>query len=92
MVIMKSPNFGDVTPCSLLEVHRRFEGTYFFVFLVACLLNSLFGIENGGNNFLRNIGELQPNYMHVTCKKTVPFKGGYFAVSQRTPRSPTNFL
>jgi hypothetical protein len=69
---INSTAFWRVTPCSLVEVYRRFGGTYYLhlhtrrVTLViskpSCfLLVLLLGYENRGGTFLRNVGKL-PDY------------------------------
>jgi hypothetical protein len=54
---MKSTIFWDATPCSLVEVERRFEGTvmskmYTSLLLADFLLSSFSDLEDGSNTFL----------------------------------------
>jgi hypothetical protein len=60
-VSVENTVFRDVTPCRPLEVHRRFAGIYFLVFIPSgCLeYTSTTMIET----FLRNVGKLLPDYM-----------------------------
>jgi hypothetical protein len=61
----KNTVFWDVTPCSLVEICRRFGGTYFLhlqvveksirVQLAVCLLWELLYLEDGGITFIRII-------------------------------------
>jgi hypothetical protein len=38
--------------------------------VLTCFLSSLlFGLEDGGNNFFRNVGKLLPNYTASSFKK-----------------------
>jgi hypothetical protein len=64
---VKNTIFGDIPPCSLAEVHRRFEGMnclnfqglrYFRLFLLEAgfSLGLLLNAEDGGDIFLRNVG------------------------------------
>jgi hypothetical protein len=65
--------FWDVTPYSLVEVYRHFGVTYRLLLhgrrvsqatgmtVSSCLLGLHVDRENGGNAFLRNVGEL-PDY------------------------------
>jgi hypothetical protein len=63
-VVMKSTILWDITPCSPLEVNRRFGGTYRLhlqALLAICfhtgfLLGLFFNPEDSGNKFLRNVG------------------------------------
>jgi hypothetical protein len=70
LVVMKSPIFWDVTPCSLLENNRHFGGAYRLhlqgrrisqarnqhgYLLHAGFLFGLFVPEDEGNVFLRNV-------------------------------------
>jgi hypothetical protein len=64
--------FCDVTPCSKIQVHRRPEIRILppssgekMSQLAACFLLAeylIFDHEYEGNGFLRNIGELRPDY------------------------------
>jgi hypothetical protein len=61
-------NFWDVTPCSLVELYERFGGTYCLRLQnrrvnSLCLLGLLFGPEDGGSTFLRNVVKRLP-YVH----------------------------
>jgi hypothetical protein len=51
-VVMKRSVFWDITQCSPLKVNQSFVATCFH----ASILLGLFGSENGGDNFLRNVG------------------------------------
>jgi hypothetical protein len=61
--------FCVVTPCSPVEIHRRFGGPYFLhlhgrrlSLLLACfLLALLFDHDDGGNTFLRIVGGVLPD-------------------------------
>jgi hypothetical protein len=49
--------FWDAAPCTLVDVYRRFRGTY-------CLHNHR--PDGGGSKHLSNVGKLLPDYkMHV---------------------------
>jgi hypothetical protein len=62
---------GSVTPCSPLEVHRRFGRTYFFqlhnlkvcLLLAGHLLGLFYDPEDGDNKHLRNV----VNFYLTTC-------------------------
>jgi hypothetical protein len=55
--------FWNVTPCSLVEVQRRFVGVHYLhlqgsskqISLSACLLSILFYPEDGDSRFIRNV-------------------------------------
>jgi hypothetical protein len=50
-MVMKSPVFRDITPCSPLKVNRRFGGTRrsaYYLLRAGFLLGLLFVIEDGG--------------------------------------------
>jgi hypothetical protein len=69
-VVMKSAIFWDIKARSLLKVNRRFGGTYRLHLQVrrirearnqcegkcTCFHGLLFGPEDGGDLFLRNVG------------------------------------
>jgi hypothetical protein len=51
-----------MTPCSPVEVHRRFEGMYFML-PVDSLLGLLFDTEDGGRTIVRNANKHLSDYM-----------------------------
>jgi hypothetical protein len=69
-VFIKSSVFWDITPCSQLEVNRRFGGTYRLHFqgwrISRALLSSACFVQvydDGAHLFLRNAGWLSMDYM-----------------------------
>jgi hypothetical protein len=48
--------FRDITLGSLLKVNRHSRGTCRFHFHAGFLFNLFFDTEDGGDNFLRNVG------------------------------------
>jgi hypothetical protein len=62
-VIVNCIIFWDLKPCSLVEVHGRFGGSYSCHLLLACFFPGLpFDPENGGSMFLRNVRKILPDY------------------------------
>jgi hypothetical protein len=66
---LKSSNFWDITPCSLLKAIRRFEGACRLLALLAChmlhacfLLGLFFDPKDGYDMFLRNVAWLSTDY------------------------------
>jgi hypothetical protein len=61
--------FWDVIPHSPVESHRWFGGTYCLQLLfdstLLTLLDLLFGADDGGSTFLRNVCILLPDYMAI---------------------------
>jgi hypothetical protein len=55
-VVLKSSIFGDIKPCSLLELNRRFGETCRLCLPPAFLLCLFFDPEDGGDMFLLNFG------------------------------------
>jgi hypothetical protein len=71
--------FWDLTPCSPVDVHRRFGGTFCFhccQILGGFLLGLFFEYEDGGSVFLGNVGELSD----YTSQKAVVFKSSETAI------------
>jgi hypothetical protein len=57
VVVMK-----NVTPCSLVDIHRHLEETYF-------LLKIFYDPEDGGNMYFRNVSGILPDYMAFHPRK-----------------------
>jgi hypothetical protein len=63
---MKSTFLWDVTPCSPVEVHRLFGGTYCSISMTEEQPKQETGLhfdsEDGDDMFLRNVGRHVPDY------------------------------
>jgi hypothetical protein len=69
---MKVTVFWYVTPCSLVEVYKRFR---------VCLLALLFDPDNGGSTFLRKISKFyQTTRRHITEDSTTPQSKEYWSL------------
>jgi hypothetical protein len=61
-----------MTPCSSVEVHGCFGGTYrlrLHLQQAGSLFGLLFGLEDVGSTFLRNVGGLTPNCTALEFRK-----------------------
>jgi hypothetical protein len=83
-MITKNTILWDVTPCSPVEFHGRFEGAYSPIFRVrlrsACrvilagyLLELLSSPKDGGRMFLRNVSSILPYYTPLHPRRQYNF-------------------
>jgi hypothetical protein len=81
-VVMKSPIFWDIKPCSLLEVNRRFYVSIYVCYLinVGFYLGSFFDPEDGGEMFLQNAGLLSTDYMALYTRRYNSSRKNCYAV------------
>jgi hypothetical protein len=73
MTVKNSMLFG-VLLYSLIEVHRRFGGTYCRLYPLGFLHGLLVDPEGGGSMFLRNDVGLLPEYTKLHPRKQYPSK------------------
>jgi hypothetical protein len=88
---MKSINFWDMTPCSLLSCKRRLGETYRLHLTCWFLLNYFFELEDGGDVPPKRL--LQLNRLHgVISQKKMLFKLQYVYCASFNPREIYAFL